>query len=70
MCWLRSYELTDKKRDPEWVSVCERVSGRSCDLTGLDLHYLGMYVFHVRTDWNGHHSEWVQVEFCPERDGE
>ncbi|XP_016895253.1 interferon alpha/beta receptor 1b-like isoform X2 [Cynoglossus semilaevis] len=68
--FVGSYELTDKKRDPEWVSVCERVSGRSCDLTGLDLHYLGMYVFHVRTDWNGHHSEWVQVEFCPERDAD
>lgn len=42
----------------------------SCDLTGCNLHYLGIYMIRVRANANGRHSDWVLKEFCPDTDGE
>ncbi|KAF7214523.1 interferon alpha/beta receptor 1a-like [Nothobranchius furzeri] len=58
-----------KTRVPKWLTVCKETSQRSCDLTGLNLHYLSIFVLQVRATKSGRHSEWVRIEFCPDKDG-
>nr|XP_054594359.1 interferon alpha/beta receptor 1b [Nothobranchius furzeri] len=57
-----------KTRVPKWLTVCKETSQRSCDLTGLNLHYLSIFVLQVRATKSGRHSEWVRIEFCPDKD--
>ncbi|XP_022609662.1 interferon alpha/beta receptor 1b-like [Seriola dumerili] len=64
--YVRKYEL--KRKIPNWFTVCEEMSLRSCDLTALDLHHLGTYMLRVRANINGRHSDWVQLEFFPDKD--
>ncbi|XP_034429286.1 interleukin-10 receptor subunit beta isoform X2 [Hippoglossus hippoglossus] len=66
--YVGKYKLESKKMSPNWSTACEEMSHRSCDLTMLGLHYLGIYMLRVRANANGHHSKWVQLEFCPDKD--
>ncbi|XP_026151762.1 interferon alpha/beta receptor 1b-like [Mastacembelus armatus] len=56
------------KKSPKWSTACEEMLRRSCDLTAFNLHYLGIYMLRVRANENGHHSKWVEKEFCPDQD--
>lgn len=66
--YVRKYELKNKKRSPKWFTVCKETSLRSCDLTALDLHYLGTYMLRVGASVNGRHSDWAEQEFYPDKD--
>ncbi|XP_071340719.1 interleukin-10 receptor subunit beta [Trachinotus anak] len=66
--YVGKFELKYKKKTPNWSTVCEQTSLRSCDLTVLDLHHLGTYMLRVRATVNRRHSEWVQLEFFPDQD--
>nr|XP_019955316.1 PREDICTED: interferon alpha/beta receptor 1b-like isoform X1 [Paralichthys olivaceus] len=66
--YVGKFKLESKKISPNWSTACEEMSDRSCDLTMLGLHYLGIYVLRVRANANGNHSKWVQLEFCPDKD--
>lgn len=57
-----------KKKNPKWKTACEETPARSCDLTGLSLHYLGLYMLQVRANLNGRHSAWVWKQFCPDKE--
>lgn len=57
-----------KKKNPKWKTACEETPARSCDLTGLSLHYLGLYMLRVRANLNGRHSAWVFKQFCPDKE--
>ncbi|KAM4558261.1 interferon alpha/beta receptor 1b-like [Odontesthes bonariensis] len=65
--YVAKYKLRSKK-GPNWSKMCNETSERSCDLTALNLHYLGIYMLRVRASVNGQHSVWVQKEFCPDKD--
>ncbi|XP_058478504.1 interleukin-10 receptor subunit beta [Solea solea] len=60
------HQLKSKIKTPNWFTACKETSRRSCDLTAL--HYLSKYELRVQANTNGHHSEWVKKEFCPEKD--
>ncbi|KAK2839395.1 hypothetical protein Q5P01_013135 [Channa striata] len=66
--YVAKYKLNLKKKALTWSTACEETSRRSCDLTSLKLHYLGVYVLRVRANANGSHSDWVMKEFCPDKD--
>ncbi|CAB1447330.1 unnamed protein product [Pleuronectes platessa] len=66
--YVGKYKLESKKTSPNWSTACEEKSHRSCDLTMLGLHYLGIYMLRVRANADRHHSKWVQLEFCPDKD--
>uniref|UniRef100_A0A3Q2R3L9 Fibronectin type-III domain-containing protein n=1 Tax=Fundulus heteroclitus TaxID=8078 RepID=A0A3Q2R3L9_FUNHE len=63
---LRHHQLNRKK--PRWTTACAETAGRSCDLTGLELLYLGMYVLQVRANLNTSHSDWTSKTFCPDKE--
>ncbi|XP_028291875.1 interferon alpha/beta receptor 1a-like [Gouania willdenowi] len=65
--YLEKFKLQSKK-SPNWYTVCEDTSKRSCDLTSCDFHYFGCYMLRVRANVNGHHSKWAVKEFCPDPD--
>ncbi|XP_071210518.1 interferon alpha/beta receptor 1a isoform X1 [Salvelinus alpinus] len=64
--YMAKYKMKMKKRN--WSRVCERTTHTRCDLTGSDLHYLGMYVLRVRASADGVNSHWVYKDFCPDID--
>ncbi|XP_044073812.1 interleukin-10 receptor subunit beta [Siniperca chuatsi] len=66
--YVAKYKLKFTKKSPSWHVACEKTSHRSCDLSAFSLHYLGIFVLRVRANMNGHHSDWVQKEFCPDKD--
>ncbi|XP_072253914.1 interleukin-10 receptor subunit beta [Leuresthes tenuis] len=66
--YVAKYKLVSKRKRPKWLTVCKDTSERSCDLTALNLHYLGIYMLRVRASVNQQHSAWVQKEFCPDKD--
>ncbi|KAI1885462.1 hypothetical protein AGOR_G00220450 [Albula goreensis] len=63
--YLPKFKLKRKKRD--WRSVCQSTEDWQCDFTGCDLHYLGVYVLRVRATCAEQRSQWVQLEFCPDK---
>ncbi|KAG7463675.1 hypothetical protein MATL_G00179100 [Megalops atlanticus] len=63
--YLAKYKLHVKKRS--WESVCTNTLDTQCDFTGSNLHYLGIYMLRVRARCAGENSEWVQIEFCPQK---
>lgn len=66
----RRYQLRFRKtRKPNWITACNETAARSCDLTPFNLHYLGIFVLRVRAGVGGGHSEWEELEFCPDKDG-
>ncbi|XP_040912929.1 interleukin-10 receptor subunit beta isoform X2 [Toxotes jaculatrix] len=65
--YVGKYKLKSKK-GPTWYTACEETSHRSCDLTPFNLHYLGIYMTRVQANANGCHSDWVLLEFCPDKD--
>lgn len=68
--FLRKFKLKKSiKKIPVWSTACRGTSSRSCDLTQFNLYYLGSYVLRVEANVNGHFSDWVQKEFCPDKDG-
>lgn len=67
---LRKFRLKLKRRSVDWTMACENTSHRSCDFTKFNLHHLGLYMLRVRANMNGRHSDWVQREFGPDKDGE
>lgn len=67
---LRKFKLKFKRRSVDWTMACENTSHRSCDFTKFNLHHLGLYMLRVRANMNGRHSDWVQREFGPDKDGE
>ncbi|XP_047456122.1 interferon alpha/beta receptor 1b-like [Mugil cephalus] len=68
--YVAMYKLQSKKKTPTWSTACEDTPDRFCDLTEFDLHYLGIYMLRVRANANGSHSDWVQKEFCPDKDAD
>uniref|UniRef100_A0A671XSP6 Interleukin 10 receptor, beta n=1 Tax=Sparus aurata TaxID=8175 RepID=A0A671XSP6_SPAAU len=66
--YVAKYKLRSTKKKVTWSMACEEKPDRSCDLTEFDLHYLGIYVLRVRANLNGNHSDWVQKEFCPDKE--
>nr|CBL94871.1 cytokine receptor family member b5 like precursor [Oncorhynchus mykiss] len=64
--YMAKYKMKMKKKN--WSRVCERTTRTRCDLTGSDLHYLGMYVLRVRASADGVNSGWVNKDFCPDID--
>ncbi|XP_044221797.1 interferon alpha/beta receptor 1b-like [Thunnus albacares] len=66
--YLPKYKLKYKRTNLNWYKACDKTPHKSCDFTALDLHYLGIFVFRVRVNVNGNHSDWVQKEFCPDKD--
>ncbi|KAG7239127.1 hypothetical protein INR49_030007 [Caranx melampygus] len=66
----KKYELKLKKKSPKWFTVCKETSLRSCDLTPLELHYLGTYMLRVRASVNECHSNWAMREFSPDQDAD
>ncbi|XP_029348802.1 interferon alpha/beta receptor 1b-like isoform X2 [Echeneis naucrates] len=68
--YVGKYELKYKRKIPNWSIACEGTAHRSCDLTKLDLHHLGTYMLRVRANVNGHHSDWAELEFFPDRDAD
>uniref|UniRef100_A0A3B1J930 Interleukin 10 receptor, beta n=1 Tax=Astyanax mexicanus TaxID=7994 RepID=A0A3B1J930_ASTMX len=62
--------VKNAKRKNDWKTVCECTSEHHCDFTGAELYYLGMWLLRVRAQNESHVSSWVQIEFCPDRDGE
>ncbi|MEQ2310549.1 hypothetical protein AMECASPLE_010139 [Ameca splendens] len=57
-----------KKKTPRWNTACRETTGRSCDLTGFNLHYLGLYMLRVQANVNGSHSVWEYKQFCPDKE--
>ncbi|XP_054470843.1 interferon alpha/beta receptor 1b-like isoform X2 [Anoplopoma fimbria] len=66
--YVAKFKLRSTKKSPIWNTACEKTSRRSCDLTESSLYYLGIYVLRVQANVNGHVSDWVQKEFCPDED--
>ncbi|XP_042350103.1 interleukin-10 receptor subunit beta [Plectropomus leopardus] len=66
--YVAKYKLKSKKKRPTWYTACEETSERSCDLTKLNLYYLGIYMLRVRASVNGSLSNWALKEFCPDKD--
>ncbi|XP_029967776.1 interferon alpha/beta receptor 1b-like [Salarias fasciatus] len=66
--YLPKFKLKYKKKNASWITACNESSQRFCDLTVLNLHYLGIFVLRVRANVNRGHSGWVQKEFCPDKD--
>ncbi|XP_008277651.1 interleukin-10 receptor subunit beta-like [Stegastes partitus] len=66
--YVAKYKLKSKKKDPIWSTSCKETSEMSCDLTACNLHYLGIYMLRVRANVNRNHSDWVHMEFCPDKD--
>ncbi|XP_052348787.1 interferon alpha/beta receptor 1a-like isoform X5 [Oncorhynchus keta] len=50
-----------------WSRVCERTTRTRCDLTGSNLRYLGAYVLRVQASAGGVNSDWVNKDFCPDK---
>lgn len=65
--YVGRYELKYKK-NPKWITVCNQTAARSCDLTSFNLHYLGIFVLRVQASVDGRHSDWEQLEFCPDKE--
>ncbi|KAF3695201.1 Interferon alpha/beta receptor 1a Membrane-associated type I interferon receptor [Channa argus] len=65
--YIGTYKLKNYKKIPNWSTVCEETSHRSCDFTRLNLHYQAQYTLRVRANANVLHSDWVETEFCPEK---
>nr|XP_046260155.1 interleukin-10 receptor subunit beta [Scatophagus argus] len=59
-----------KFKSVNWNVVCNNASPRSCDLTHVNLHFKGIYVLRVRANLKNTHSNWVQKEFCPDKDAD
>ncbi|KAF7656974.1 hypothetical protein LDENG_00033690 [Lucifuga dentata] len=66
--YLARYKYKYKKRDWSVVHGCEKSSHTHCDLTQLKLHYLGIYMVRVQANVDGRESDWVEKEFCPDKD--
>ncbi|CAB1329116.1 unnamed protein product [Coregonus sp. 'balchen'] len=64
--YIAKYKMKKKKKN--WSRVCDGTTHTRCDLTGSDLHYLGMYMLRVRASAGGLHSHWVYKDFCPDID--
>ncbi|XP_051259879.1 interleukin-10 receptor subunit beta [Dicentrarchus labrax] len=65
--YVAKFNLKYKKKDPKWLVVCDKTSHHSCDLTHRNLNYLGIYMIRVCANVNGSHSDWVHMEFCPDK---
>ncbi|TDH07150.1 hypothetical protein EPR50_G00121800 [Perca flavescens] len=66
--YVAKFKLRSKKKSPVWQTACEKTSRRSCDLTKLNLYYLGIYMLRVQASVNGRVSDWIMKEFCPDKD--
>ncbi|XP_017297557.1 interleukin-10 receptor subunit beta [Kryptolebias marmoratus] len=67
--YVSRYKLK-RAKGPKWNLACEETTRRSCDLTRLNLHYLSIFMLRVRANMDGRHSEWVNREFCPDKEAE
>ncbi|XP_059198576.1 interleukin-10 receptor subunit beta [Centropristis striata] len=66
--YVARFKLKSKKKSPNWSTVCEKTSQRSCDLTRVNLFYSGIFMLRVQANVDGRQSDWVLKEFCPDRD--
>ncbi|XP_015247157.1 PREDICTED: interferon alpha/beta receptor 1a-like [Cyprinodon variegatus] len=57
-----------RRKNPRWNTACSETSERSCDLTELQIFYLGIYVLRVRANMDGRHSDWSEKQFCPDKE--
>lgn len=56
-------------KNPNYHVACENVPHTFCDLTDRDLDYKAIYEIRVRATVAGNHSDWVKLEFCPDKNG-
>ncbi|XP_028993113.1 interferon alpha/beta receptor 1a-like [Betta splendens] len=66
--YVGKHQLLLKNRRPKWLTACNAMPHRSCDLTGFNLNYWCVYMLRVRASMHGRDSEWVLKEFLPKRD--
>lgn len=59
----------DKKKSTQWSKACPKAPDTHCDLTRFKLHHMGIYMVRVQAEVDGRESEWVEMEFCPDKDG-
>ncbi|XP_029936773.1 interferon alpha/beta receptor 1b-like isoform X2 [Myripristis murdjan] len=64
--YLAKFKLKWKKKS--WTTVCDRTSQTCCDMTALNLHYHGIFMFRVQASSGRNHSEWAIKEFCPDKE--
>lgn len=65
----RKFKLKWKK-NKNWITVCDGISQTCCDMTALNLHYHGIFMFRVQASSGRNHSDWAIKEFCPDKEGE
>ncbi|XP_052348785.1 interferon alpha/beta receptor 1a-like isoform X4 [Oncorhynchus keta] len=63
--YMAKYKMKIKIQN--WSRVCERTTRTRCDLTGSNLRYLGAYVLRVQASAGGVNSDWVNKDFCPDK---
>lgn len=66
--YISKFRLKRSRNQSIWRTACEETSNMICDLNPLNLHYLGIYTLQIRATVNGHHSEWVHMDFAPAKD--
>ncbi|XP_034550135.1 interleukin-10 receptor subunit beta isoform X2 [Notolabrus celidotus] len=64
---IPAFKLELKKKT-EWYTACKDSPYKSCDLTACNLYYKSIHFLRVRASVNGSHSDWVEIEFCPDTD--
>ncbi|KPP65003.1 hypothetical protein Z043_116607, partial [Scleropages formosus] len=57
-----------RSRNRSWSTVCENITDTQCDFSDSDLYYFGIYLLRVRASREKENSDWVQQEFCPDKD--
>ncbi|XP_018598786.2 interferon alpha/beta receptor 1b-like isoform X1 [Scleropages formosus] len=62
----RKFKLRSRNRS--WSTVCENITDTQCDFSDSDLYYFGIYLLRVRASREKENSDWVQQEFCPDKD--
>ncbi|KAL1261455.1 hypothetical protein QQF64_006720 [Cirrhinus molitorella] len=68
--YIAEFRSRKAKHDKLWRSVCVNNSEHRCDFTRAELHYQGLYLLRVRANTSQQSSSWVQIGFCPDKQGD
>ncbi|XP_026862634.2 interferon alpha/beta receptor 1b-like [Electrophorus electricus] len=68
--YLPKFKITKPKHKQNWKSACGVTFKHICDFTAVQLHYYGVWLLRVRAQSGKLVSNWVQIEFCPDRDAQ
>lgn len=63
--FIGKFQLEKTKNPPKWRTACRETTKKSCDLSPVNLHYLGIHTLRVRATVNGYHSTWACKDFAP-----